>query len=429
MPKKIRKSTKPQEQQKELKWDSVFASLGRIEIVLLVGGVLLLMVLIYTIHSIVSPFLVLGAMLFLLYPLRRYVLARNLMWLGIVLFALWFVNSILPILAPFIVSFLFAYMLNPLVDRLNKWKIARWVSSLVIILLFLSAIALIIFFVLPIALTQFEGVLESLAKLTNEYSDALWNSKLVVILEQYGITSTELRNTFASHLTPRFEDILKAVLSGLGTLMSSISGFITQIFYIALVPFLTFYFLTDYPKITYRFQMLFPKNMRDRVSDYMTKADELVGHYLRGVLLVAALQGTIIAVLFSVIGIKYALLLGLLGALFDLIPYFGLAAILVLSAIAAFFSEEPALLKVAFAVGSIGFLHILEVVFLSPKIVGSKVGLHPLLLILSLLVFMYMLGFVGLLIAVPTTALIILFIRDWEERRRTAMASIRREEK
>jgi predicted PurR-regulated permease PerM len=59
-----------------------------------------------------------------------------------------------------------------------------------------------------------------------------------------------------------------------------------------------------------------------------------------------------------------------------------------------------------------------EVTFLSPKIIGSKVGLHPLLIILSLLVFMYFLGFIGLLIAVPTTALVILFIRDWEARRR-----------
>ncbi len=402
----------------DLKWDSVFASLGRIEIVLLVGGVLLLLVLIYTIHSIVSPFLVLGALLFLLYPLRRYILARNLMWLGIVLFALWFVDSISTILAPFIVSFIFAYTLNPIVDWLTRRKIARWVSSLVIILLFLSGITLVIFFVLPIALTQFEGVMESLAKLTNEYSDALWNSKLVVILERYGITSTELRNSFASHLTPRFEDILKAVLAGLGTVMSSISGFITQIFYIAIIPFLTFYFLTDFHKITLRFKMLFPRRNRDRIADLMSQADELVGHYLRGVLLVACVQGIIIAVLFSIIGIKYALLLGLLGALFDLIPYFGLGAILILSSISALFSEQPALLKLAFAVGSIGFLHILEVVFLSPKIVGNKVGLHPLLLILSLLVFMSFLGFIGLLIAVPTSALIVLFVRDWEIRRK-----------
>jgi predicted PurR-regulated permease PerM len=401
-----------------MRWDSVFASLGRIEIVLLIGGVLLLMVLIYTIHTILSPFLVLGSILFILFPLRRYTLARNLMWLAIILFTLWFLDAVSTILAPFIVSMIFAYMLNPVVNLFESWKISRWVSAIVLILLFISGITLILFFVLPIALSQFEGVLDTLSKLSSEYQSTLWNSHVVKILERYGISVNELRSSFASQLTPRFEDILKTLVKALGSLMSSISGFITQIFYIVLVPFLTFYFLTDFPKIRHRFLMLFPRGPRDRVENYMSRADDLIGHYLRGALLVALLQGFIISVVFAIAGIKYALLLGLLACLFDLVPYFGLIAIMVLSAVIALFSEPPVLTKLAIALVSISVLHMAEVTFLSPKIIGSKVGMHPLLIILSLLIFMYFLGFIGLLIAVPTTALVILFIRDWEARRR-----------
>jgi len=164
--------------------------------------------------------------------------------------------------------------------------------------------------------------------------------------------------------------------------------------------------------------MLFPRRSRDQVEEYLNRADDLIGHYLRGALTVALLQGIIIAILFSFIGIKYALLLGLLACLFDLVPYFGLVAIMALSAIIALFSGPPALTKLSIAVVSIAVLHMTEITFLSPKIIGSKVGLHPLLIILSLLVFMYFLGFVGLLIAVPSSALIILFIRDWESRKR-----------
>jgi predicted PurR-regulated permease PerM len=401
-----------------MRWDSVFASLGRIEIVLLIGGVLLLLVLIYTIHTILSPFLALGSILFILFPLRRYVLARNLMWLAIILFTLWFLDSVSTILVPFIVSIIFAYMLNPVVDLFQSWKIPRWVSSLILILLFISGITLVLFFVLPIALSQFEGVLDLLSKLTNEYQSTFWNSHLVKILERYGISVNELRSAFASQLTPRFEDILKTLIKALGSLMSSISGFITQIFYIILVPFLTFYFLTDFPKISHRFLMLFPRKNRDRVENFMTRADDLIGHYMRGALTVALLQGFIISVIFSVSGIKYALLLGLLACLFDLVPYFGLIAIMGLSAVIALFSEPPVLTKLAIALVSISILHMAEITFLSPKIIGSKVGMHPLLIILSLLIFMYFLGFIGLLIAVPTTALVILFVRDWEARRR-----------
>jgi predicted PurR-regulated permease PerM len=252
----------------------------------------------------------------------------------------------------------------------------------------------------------------------NDYRDTLWNSQLIKILERYGISVNELRSTFEKQLTPRFEDLLSTTLKALASLMSGISGFITQIFYIILIPFLTFYFLTDFPKISHRFLLLFPRRSRDQVENYMSRADDLIGHYLRGALTVALLQGIIVAVLFSVVGIKYALLLGLFACVFDLIPYFGLFAIMALSALIALFSDPPIFTKLVIAVVSIGILHMAEVTFISPKIIGSKVGLHPLLIILSLLVFMYFLGIVGLLIAVPTTALIILFVRDWEARRR-----------
>jgi len=403
---------------REMNWESVFASFGRIEVVLLAGSVMLLLVLIYTIQSILSPLLALCAILFILFPLRRHALARNVMWLAIGLFALWFINSVSMILIPFIVSLVFAYMLNPVVELFQKWKVPRWVSALMLILLFVSGITLVLFFILPIALSQLDGVLRTLSALTDQYQLAFWNSNSIKVFERYGVSVNELRNAFASQLTPKFEDILKTLIRAFGLLINSISGFVTQIFYIILVPFLTFYFLTDFPKIHHRFLMLFPRTSRDRVEDFLSRSDDLIGHYLRGALLVALLQGLIISIIFSLSGIKYAMLLGLLACLFDLVPYFGLIAIMALSAVIALFSEPPTLMKLAIALVSIATLHMAEITFLSPKIIGSKVGLHPLLIILSLLIFLYFLGFIGLLIAVPTTALVVLFIRDWEARRR-----------
>ena len=358
----------------DLRWDSLFTSLGRIEIVLLVGGMLLILVLIYTIHEILSPFLALGAIIFILFPLRRYLLARNMMWLAGLLFALWFLNAISNILAPFVVSLVFAYMLNPIVDLFQSWKIPRWVTSLVLILLFITSITLVLFFVLPVALAQLEGVLDALSKIMNEYRNTIWDSHFIKILERYGISVNELRNTFSNQLTPRFEDILKSLLKALGTLMSSISAFLTQVFYIILVPFLTFYFLTDFPKIGNRFLKLFPRRTRDQVEDYLNRADDLVGHYLRGALTVAFLQGIIVALLFSFVGIKYALLLGLLACLFDLVPYFGLFAIMALSAAIALFSDPPVLTKLSIAVVSIAVLHMTEITSCLPKSLEAKWG-------------------------------------------------------
>ena len=420
MPSPKRRRIPSQEQQLagDGSWDSLFQSLGRMEIVLLVGAVLLLLVLIYTIQGILSPFLVLGAIIYLVYPMRGYRLARSVMWLSIILFSLWFVSSISNILAPFIVALVLAYVLSPIVDQFERWKVARWVTSLILILLFVGAIALVLFLVLPIAVAQFQGVLDTLSQLVGDFRNWVWNSQTMHALERYGISAEELQNTLAKSLTPRIEDILKEILRGSLSVVSSVSQVVTQIFYVFLVPFLTFYILTDFPKISHRFKMLFPRKVRERVNDYMVRADDLIGHYLRGALTVAVLQGIIISIIFSVMDIKYALLLGLLAAILDLVPYFGLLTILIVSCIVATFSNPPILPKVIFVIGSVGFLHLAEVVFLSPKFIGGRVGLHPLLIILSLLVFAYFLGFVGLIIAVPATALILLFVRDWEEHRR-----------
>lgn len=399
-------------------WDSLFQSFGRIEIVLLVGGVLLLLVLIYTIQAVISPFVVLGAILFLLFPLRRYALARNLMWLSLILFGIWFVHTVSSILAPFILSLVIAYLLNPIVSKLEGWRIPRWLSSLLMILLVVTVVILVLFFVLPIAVAQFEALLEALSGIFTQFRDWIWSTRMMTFLERYGVSAEELKTTLSREFAPRFEDILRNLLQGMLLVMSSLSRVATQIFYVFMVPFLTFYVLTDFPKISHRFMMLIPSRRRARMGEYLTRADEVIGRYLRGALLVAFLQGIMVTLLFSLFGIKYALLLGITAAILDLVPYFGLIITMAVGAIVAAFSDPPTAPKVISAIFSIGILHLLEVTLLSPHIVGSKVGLHPLLIIFSLLVFAYFFGFIGLLIAVPCSALIILGVREWEASRR-----------
>jgi predicted PurR-regulated permease PerM len=417
-PQKARSVAEPQLEGLDTHWDSLFQSLGRMEIVLLIGAILLLLVLIYSIQVVLSPFLLLGAILFLLYPLRGYNLAKKIMWLSIILFGIWFVSSISSLLAPFAVSLVLAYVLNPIVERFEKWSVPRWVTSMILILILLGLIVLFFFLVLPVVLTQVEGILDSMSKLITDFNSWIWNSSMVKALEKYGVSADEVRNTITSKFMPKLEDILKDLVRGLLLLASSISNLVTQIFYVVLVPFLTFYILADLPKIHYRFTMLFSHRDRDRVELYLKTADEVIGLYLRGAVTVALMQGVIIATIFSIVGIKYALMIGVIAAILDLIPYFGLIVTMVLAAIVTMFSDPPVLPKVLFAALSIESLRIFETMYLSPRIVGSKVGLHPLLVIFSILVFFYFLGFLGLLIAVPTTAVIITFIKEWEATRK-----------
>lgn len=340
------------------------------------------------------------------------------MWLSVILFSLWFLHAISSLLAPFVISLILAYILSPIVDRFEQWNVARWVTSLVLILFLVGIITLILFFVLPVVLTQVEGILDSLSRLIADFNTWIAESRITKVLERYGISAEDVRTTLSSQLAPKIEDILKNLFKGMVVLVSSLGGLLTQIFYVVLVPFLTFYILTDFPKIYERLLKLFPNRHRERVADYLRAADEVIGLYLRGALTVAFLQGIFVSILLSAVGIKYALMLGVIAAMLDLVPYFGLIITMIIAVIVAAFSDPPILPKVLFALGSIEVLRIFETMYLSPKIVGSKVGLHPLLIIFSILVFFYFLGFIGLLIAVPTTALIILAVREWEAQKR-----------
>jgi predicted PurR-regulated permease PerM len=340
------------------------------------------------------------------------------MWLSIILFGIWFASSISSLLVPFVISLVLAYVMNPIVERFERWGVPRWVTSMILILFLLGLIMLFFFLVLPVVLTQVEGILDSLSRVLADFNSWIWNSSVLKALERYGVSGDEVRNTLTSQFTPKLEDILKNLVRGLFMVASSISNVVTQIFYVILVPFLTFYILTDLPKIRRRFLLLFAHRFRDKVESYLISADEVIGLYLRGAITVALMQGIIIATLFSIMGIKYALMLGVIAAIFDLVPYFGLIVTMALAAVVALFSDPPVLPKLVFAVFSIEALRIFETMYLSPRIVGSKIGLHPLLVIFSILVFFYFLGFPGLLIAVPTTALIIVFVKDWEATRK-----------
>jgi len=392
---------------------------NKVEAIIFSAGIVLFLFLVYTVRIIASPFIVLGSTLFLLYPLRSNVMARNIMWLSIALFSLWFLYTIVGLLAPFVVALLFAYILHPLITKIESWGIPRWVSSLVIILCGIAILIVVVLLVLPIAFTQFSGILEAASAITNDFTNWMFSNRMEVSLRKYGISTQQLRDMLTTSFAPRLEVIMKGLLEGTFGLVSGLSTVITRIVNMVIIPFLSFYVLKDFPIIRHRVRMLLPRSKRQLASEYYARVDELLGRYIRGAITVAAINAVLVTIFFSIFGIQYPLVLGIVAGVLDLIPYFGLIIMLVLSVIVASFSASLVAGHMILAASTIGALHIFEAAVLSPKIIGSKVGIHPVLLILSLLVFSFFLGFIGLLIAVPTTAIIIMFVREWEQRKKS----------
>ena len=382
------------------------------------AGVMLLLFLIYSIRGVVSPFVVLGALLFLLYPLRSHVTARSVMWLAVALFMFWFLYSIVGILAPFVVALLLAYILHPFITWLEKLGIPRWTSALVLIILGISVISLATVLVLPVVISQFTGILDAVSAIANDFTNWLVSRRVEASLRRFGISTPQLREMLVNTFAPRLEVIMKGLLGGAFGLVSGLSTVVSRIINMVIIPFLSFYVLKDFPVIRHRVKMFFPRAKRERVGEYYRHIDELLGRYIRGAITVAVINAFLVTISFWIIGIPYPLVLGILAGVLDLIPYFGLIIMLVLSVVVASFSGSAVAGHMILAASTIGALHIFEAAVLSPKIIGSKVGMHPVVLILSLLVFSFFLGFIGLLIAVPTTAIIIMFVREWEERKK-----------
>jgi len=386
------------------------------ETVTLAVAVALLGVLGYQVAPVLSPFVLIGGIVYLLYPLRHSQLPGRLLWLSLALFALWFLYSILGLLAPFIISFIIAYLLNPLVSRLEQRRVPRWLSSLMAVLLIIAGVVVALLFILPPAIQQFNSMISGLGGLAREFSAMLQSGSAFDLLEQYGIPVDRARQMIAEQLSPRLENVLSTLLEGVLGFVTGISSIILHVINAVIIPFLTFYLLMDYPLLTNRFLRFFPPGRRDRVAETGRAVDRVMGRYLRGAIAVALIQGTLSALVLWFIGVRYPLVLGIMTALLNFIPYLGLVTSLVVASIVAMLSGEPMLARVGGVVILYLSQKLLEATILGPKIIGAQVGLHPVLLILCLLVFGYFLGFVGLLIAVPLTALLVAGLHEWEER-------------
>lgn len=378
---------------------------------------LLLAVLGYTVNSIISPFVLVGAILYLLFPYRQIAFARRFLWLSVGVFLIWFVYSLIGLLTPFIVAFLLAYILNPFVARIERRGIPRWGSSLAVVVVMIGLAVMVILFVIPPAAQQFQGLIGSVAGIARDVGDLLKSGKLFEVLASYGIDVAKAQAFIGEQLSPGLETILTSLFQALFGFVTSVSSLLLHLINIVIIPFLFFYMLKDFPVIVRRSVAFVPEARRDRIVAFGRKVDGILGQYFRGAIVVAIIQGTIATIGLTIIGVDYALVLGIMTGILDFIPYVGLLISLTVSCIVALLSGEPLLIKV-FAV-IILFLSqkLLEAVVLAPKIIGAKVGLHPVILILSLLVFGYFLGLVGMLIAVPLTALMVTMLDEWENRR------------
>ncbi len=330
-------------------------------------------------------------------------------WLGIAalaVLALWLLG---PVLTPFVVAAVLAYALTPLVNRIDslfKGRVPRVLAVVVVEILFILALLSLVLLIVPIMAKEIPLMREQLPLLADKF-----NAWLSPLLAQYGfkvaLDVASIKAFVVKYLNANFEDAFGSLLSSL-KLGGSVA--LTLVGNAVLIPVALFYLLMDWDKFVARVLALVPVRVRAGVDSFSSEADSVLGQYLRGQLLVMLVMAVFYTIGMTLFGLDLALPIGIFTGLAMFVPYlgFGLGLLMALLAGALQFASVKALVMVV-AVFGVG--QIIESLFLTPRLVGERIGLHPLAAIFALLAFGQMFGFVGVLVALPASAVLLVALR------------------
>lgn len=312
-----------------------------------------------------------------------------------------------PILTPFVVSALLAYMANPMIDALARWRVPRTLG--VVFLFVVLGIAMVLLLVGLIPLIQ-RQIMNFAAKLPG-YIDWLNAHVGPWLSTTFGLQVEDVDlGSLKEQLTRHWRE-LGGIAGGLMSgLTASGARLANGLMNLVLIPVVTFYLLRDWNQIMERLPGLLPSAWRAPTISWARDADEVLGAFLRGQLAVMVMLALVYAVGLWIVGLDLALPLGLLAGLVSFVPYLGFIVGIVSAGFAALlqFQDVTVLLWVGavFAVGQA-----LESMIFTPWLVGDRVGLHPVAVIFAILAGGQLFGFFGILLALPTAAVLLVAVR------------------
>ena len=325
---------------------------------------------------------------------------------ALVLLALWFLG---PVLTPFVVAAVLAYALNPVVnklDHLGQGKIPRVLAVLMVEMSFILIVISILLLVVPIFAKELPLLREQMPLLAERL-----HNRLTPWLGQFGITVAldvaTIKAFVGKYLSTNFEETFGSVLSSLklgGSVALAIVG------NLVLIPVALFFLLKDWDRFVAILVDLVPPKLRPSFDNFMDEADSVLGQYLRGQLLVMGVLSIYFSVGLALFGFDLAVPVGVFTGLAFFIPYLGFGLGLTLALLAGML-QFGGLYGVLAVAGVYGVGQLVESLYLTPRLVGERIGLHPLVAIFSLLAFGQLLGFIGVLIALPTSAVLLVAIR------------------
>lgn len=324
----------------------------------------------------------------------------------------WLLAATDTLLAPFVLSLVLAYILDPLVDRFEARGVSRSIAVTLIVIPAIALLGVAFLLLIPAAIRELGQVLQDVPVLLQRL--AAWieggQDRLVDVdlpFLDVAVLVEQLRGIDSAAIVAFFQERQAALASWIWTgvigVGRGLGSVLTVLGYVALTPVLTFYLIRDFDRITTAVGSLVPEARRPAFRGFMSECDELISSYLRGQVTVAVSVGVITGVGLAIVSFPYAATLGLVVAVFSVVPYLGLIISLIPAIVIALVSGSVGI-SLAKVAGVYTVVQLLDATVITPRIVGDSVGIHPVWIVLALTLGGFYFGFAGLLIGVPAAA-------------------------
>ncbi|UCE89263.1 MAG: AI-2E family transporter [Pseudomonadota bacterium] len=319
-----------------------------------------------------------------------------------------------PVLTPFMVAALLAYMGDPLVDRLEAWRVPRTLAVAIVFLVLTTVAVLALLVLVPMLQRQVVVLVQKLPG----YLEWLQHTALPWFSATLGVPGINLdlellRNALQGHWIEAGGVVRRVV----GAVTQSGLALALWLANLVLIPVVTFYLLRDWDLLVERVRALIPRRLEPEVVQLARESDQVLAAFLRGQLLVMSALAVIYATGLQLVGLDLALLIGLLAGVVSFVPYLGFIVGIVVAGTAALMQfHDPVYLGYVAAVFAVG--QAVEGWLLTPWLVGDRIGLHPVAVIFAVLAGGQLFGFFGVLLALPVAAVVMVLLRYAHQRYR-----------
>ena len=343
---------------------------------------------------------------------------RRIFILAGIALILWVLYLLKPVVLPFIGAFLIAYLFSPLVDKLHKIGLPRWMSISFVFVGIGVVVTIAIWYLMPLVWKQLMYAKTSIPAGVHwvNYTFLPWLSHTFNLVPME-IDTDQISKAVMDYIQTNYSAesiqsvVLKVAQSGLNFIQ--IGGTVV------LIPIIAFYFLLDWDRMLESLRRLIPRPYEESTLKIVGECHSVLGAFVKGQFLVMFLLGVVYAVGLQLIGLEVGLIIGMIAGLASIIPYLGFGVGIIAAVIAALFQfglewTHLALVLVVFMIGQA-----IEGYILQPFLLGDKIGLSPVAVVFAVLAGAQLAGFLGMLIALPVAAIIVVLLRharEWYEK-------------